>query len=91
MDLATHVVQLIVNGETLVRGSGAAVLGHPLNPLTWLANKLREKGQGLKSGDLVSTGVSTGIYLAVAGDQIVADFGTIGQVELSFSRSAGLH
>jgi 2-keto-4-pentenoate hydratase len=85
LDLASHEVRLRVNGEEKLSGSGAAVLGHPLNSLVWLANTLCEQGKALKAGDLVSTGVCTDIYLAEPGDQIVADFGTLGTVAISFT------
>ena len=84
MDLASHEVRLLVNGAEKLKGSGAAVLGHPLNSLVWLANTLCEQGKMLKSGDLVSTGVCTDIYLAEAGDEIVADFGILGTVKVTF-------
>ncbi|MBF0290015.1 MAG: fumarylacetoacetate hydrolase family protein [SAR324 cluster bacterium] len=85
LDLSAHSVTLIVNGETKLIGSGAEVLGHPLNPLVWLANALREKGMGLKAGNLITTGVCTDVYFAEPGDHIVADFGVLGQAELSFN------
>lgn len=85
IDLASHKVGLLVNGEEKLTGSGAAVLGHPLNSLVWLANTLCEQGKALKSGDLISTGVCTDVYLAEPGDHIIADFGMIGTVEVSFS------
>ena len=85
IDLASHEVRLWVNGENKLSGSGAAVLGHPLNSLAWLANTLCKQDKALKAGDLVSTGVCTDIYLAEPGDHIVADFGTLGTAEVSFS------
>jgi 2-keto-4-pentenoate hydratase len=84
IDLANQEVRLRVNGEEKLSGSGAAVLGHPLNSLVWLANTLCEQGKALKAGDLVSTGVCTDIYLAEPGDHIIADFGTLGTAEVSF-------
>jgi len=84
-DLANHEVNLYVNGSLIRKGSGAAVMGHPLNPLVWLANTLSRNGKGLKAGDFITTGITTEVYLAQRGDQIVADFGAIGSVELSFS------
>ena len=84
LDLASHKVCLKVNGEEKLKGSGAAILGHPLNSLAWLANTLCEQGKQLKAGDLVSTGVCTDIYLAEPGDNIVADFGALGTAEVSF-------
>jgi 2-keto-4-pentenoate hydratase len=84
IDLAAHAVRLRVNGAEKLSGSGASVLGHPLNSLVWLANTLCEQGKMLKADDLVSTGVCTDIYLAEPGDKIVADFGTLGAAEISF-------
>jgi len=85
IDLTFHEVRLKVNGAVKFRGSGAAVLGHPLNSLVWLANTLCEQDKMLKAGDLVSTGICTDIYLAEPGDHVVADFGTLGTAEVSFS------
>ena len=85
LDLAKHEVTLVVNGETLHEGRGEAVLGHPLNALTWLANALCERGRGLKAGDLISTGTCCQIYFAHPGDQIRADFGILGTVEVGFT------
>jgi len=86
-DLTSHEVALLVNGEKVREGRGDAIMGHPLNALTWLANTLCELGSGLKSGDLISTGTCTEIYHAEAGDKICADFGTLGTVELAFERA----
>lgn len=83
IDLAAQKVRLIINGQLKDEGSGAAVLGHPLNALTWLANALNARGLGLCAGDCITTGVTTDIYLAGPGDCVTADFGSIGVVELS--------
>ena len=83
IDLAAQKVRLIINGQLKDEGSGAAVLGHPLNALTWLANALNARGLGLQAGDCVTTGVTTDIYLAGPGDHVTADFGPVGVVELS--------
>ena len=66
------------------KGSGAAVLGHPLNALEWLVNKLASHGRGLKAGEYITTGVTTDTYMASAGDLVRADFGPVGAVELTF-------
>jgi 2-keto-4-pentenoate hydratase len=84
IDLAAQEVRLYVDGKVVQTGSGGAVLGHPLNALHWLANSLRERGEVLKAGHYVTTGVTTDIYMAQPGDQIRADFGQIGTVELTF-------
>ena len=55
---ALQSMQVIVrgNGAELDRGSGADVLGHPLNAVIWLASDLARQGLALKPGDLVSLG-----------------------------------
>jgi 2-keto-4-pentenoate hydratase len=84
LDLATHEVALVVNGKKVLKGRGDVIMGHPLNAVTWLANRLCKLGSGLKIGDLISTGTCTEIYLGQAGDVIRADFGSLGTVGLTF-------
>ncbi len=84
LDLAAQAVELSVNGSVVQRGSGSAVLGHPLNALEWLVHRLHAQGIGFKAGDYVTTGVTTDIYDAQAGDHLIADFGPVGAVELHF-------
>src|SRR5262249_3830442 len=38
------------NGANIDEGYGRDVLGHPFEPLRWLANHLRERGQVLQAG-----------------------------------------
>jgi 2-keto-4-pentenoate hydratase len=83
-DLAAHPVRLLVNGREETAGNGAAVLGHPLKALAWLANALPQYGLALKKGDWVTTGVVTGLYYARAGDRVVADFGSLAEVAVTF-------
>jgi 2-keto-4-pentenoate hydratase len=49
--------------------------------MLWLANQQRS-GRGLKAGDIVSTGTCTGLDKVKPGDAVLADFGTLGSVEL---------
>jgi 2-keto-4-pentenoate hydratase len=85
LDLAAQDVWVFVNGELAREGSGAAVLGHPLNALQWLVNKLSSHGVGVKAGQYMTTGVTSEVYMAEPGDRIRADFGDAGAVELTFS------
>jgi 2-keto-4-pentenoate hydratase len=84
IDIARHPVSFKINGERTLSGSGAAVLGNPLNVMAWLANELPRFGRRLRRGDRVTTGVTTDIYLAKPGDHLLADFGPLGTVELDF-------
>jgi 2-keto-4-pentenoate hydratase len=85
IDFARHPVTLIVNREKRFPGSGAAVLGNPLNVVAWLANELPRFGRRLRRGERVTTGVTTDIYLAQPGDRLAADFGPLGRVTLDFT------
>ena len=88
IDLAAQAVRVFVNGEVVREGSGAAVLGHPLNALQWLVNKLSSRGIGVRAGQYMTTGVVSEVYMAEPGDHIVADFGPVGKVELRFTGQA---
>ncbi|HXV11244.1 MAG TPA: fumarylacetoacetate hydrolase [Burkholderiales bacterium] len=47
------------DGKELATADGAAILGHPLNAVLWLAQDLERSGVKLKSGDLLSLGSFT--------------------------------
>jgi 2-keto-4-pentenoate hydratase len=77
-------VTLAVGGKIVTSGSGSNVLGHPLNVLGWLAGELPKYGLELRQGDFVTTGITTDVYLAQAGDSLEADFGQAGRIKLEF-------
>jgi 2-keto-4-pentenoate hydratase len=83
-NLAAHPVQVIVNGKPWRTGSGANVLGDPLNVVAWLANELPKHGRQLRRGEKISTGTAAEVYFAQAGDRVIADFGPLGQAEVAF-------
>ena len=83
-DLATSAVSVSRDGELVTTGSGAAVLGHPLNVMAWLADELPRFGLRLRRGDVVTTGVATDVFEAGAGESCVADFGPFGTVTVGF-------
>jgi 2-keto-4-pentenoate hydratase len=84
LDLATHLVRLEIDGERKAEGTGALVLGHPLNVLTWFVNRYTASGRTLSAGQIVSTGTTTGLVALEPGRTAVADFGSLGTVELTF-------
>ncbi len=84
-DLSRHPVSVIVNGQPWREGSGANVLGNPLNVVAWLANELPKHGRVLRRGEKISTGTTAEVYFAGAGDHVVADFGALGKAEVGFS------
>jgi 2-keto-4-pentenoate hydratase len=84
-DLAASAVSVSRDGELVTTGSGAAVLGHPLNVMAWLADELPQFGSRLRCGDVVTTGVATDVFEAGAGETCVADFGPFGTVTVAFN------
>jgi 2-keto-4-pentenoate hydratase len=85
IDLAKQAVTLYADGRVVQTGSGAAVLGNPLNALAWLASELPRQGRQLKAGDRVSSGVATDVHFAQPVERVEADFGPIGRVAIDFA------
>lgn len=80
VDLSRHATRIVINGEEVTRGVGSDVLGDPRHALTWLANAHALLGEGLRAGQVITTGV-TGMPSPIAvGDEIVADLGEFGSV-----------
>lgn len=85
LDLGSTAVVVERNGERVTDGSGANVLGHPLTVMAWLADELPRFGRQLLAGDLVTTGVTTDVFEASAGDRITSRFDGLGTCEVSFA------
>jgi 2-keto-4-pentenoate hydratase len=83
-DLSLHKVRLFIDGSLVQSGTGASVLGDPLNALEWLVNELRANNRGIEPGQLVFAGTVTGIHTPTIGQTAVADFGELGTVEVVF-------
>lgn len=88
MDLAKQGVNLFVNGTLRETGTGANVLGNPLNAMAWLGNCLQSQGKTLQAGEMITTGAACPVYSAIAGDRILVDYGGLGKVDLSFFEQA---
>jgi 2-oxo-3-hexenedioate decarboxylase/2-keto-4-pentenoate hydratase len=84
-DLLGVVGRAIVNGVEAGRGTGADVLGHPHNPLAWLANHLAEAGRGLRAGQIVLTGSLVKTIWLTAGDEVTMDLSGLGTVQAAFT------
>ncbi|SDG09350.1 2-keto-4-pentenoate hydratase [Pseudonocardia oroxyli] len=84
-DLATIGTALWINGERTAEGDGAVVMGDPRTALVWLAEELVHLGTGLKAGEIVTTGSTTKVPSIQAGDHVRADFGPLGQVDVTFT------
>jgi 2-keto-4-pentenoate hydratase len=84
VDLAAETTQLLVDGEPVAEGQGAAVMGHPFNSLIWLAGKRLAAGAPLRAGEIVTTGTWLGNKVVPAGKDIAARFERLGEVHLRF-------
>jgi len=85
VDYVRQPVRLYLNGAPVQEGVAGNALGSSLKALAWLANALAARGPGLKAGDLVTTGTCTPVIEVGAGDTAMADFGSLGQVSVSFA------
>ena len=82
-DLVSHSVTAHKNGLPAATGSGANVLGDPRTALAWIANELRMFGEGLRAGDIVTTGTCVAPIPIAPGDCVRADFGVFGDVTVN--------
>ena len=74
-----------INGELAGEGMGSDVMGHPLEPLAWLANNLASRGQELKAGMVVITGSIVPPKWLKPGDSALIEIEGLGRAQLSVS------
>ncbi len=75
---------MTIDGVEAGRGTGADVMGHPLEPLKWLAGVLGERGVPLRSGDIILTGSFCGAAPVTPGADVEVDYGDFGQLSVTF-------
>jgi len=81
---AMRVVVTDQDGMEIAKGTGAAILGHPLNAVLWLVEDLRKSGVRVKAGDVLSLGSFIPPLTPSAGTTIkVRYFGLAGDPEVS--------
>ena len=86
IDLAASRGKMIVNGEVIGEGVGTDIMGHPLEPVAWLANNLAELGKSLRAGDTVLTGSFAPPYMLDAGDSATISIEGLGEAHLTVAR-----
>ena len=86
-DLSAIRVSTAVDGKEVASGYGTAAMGHPVNVLVWLLNRLSAEGEGLKADDWICTGTCGGIVPIEPGQEVSADFGPIGKVSVKLTGS----
>lgn len=83
IDLASVPGRMVINGETVGEGVGGDALGHPFEPLAWLANNLVLRGSMLKAGQIVMTGSIVATKWLNAGDEMATVIDGLGEAHLT--------
>jgi 2-keto-4-pentenoate hydratase len=86
LELKTLPVSLLVNGQPAVERAGGNTSGDVFRLLVWLANSGSVRLGGIRSGDVVTTGSTTGLTVVPPGAQVVARFAALGEAALTFTR-----
>lgn len=84
-DLTEMPVRAVLDGVAVASGTGAMVLGHPLNALLWLAEALRRRGDRLRSGEIILTGTCTGVTKVAPGQSFSGCFADLPPVAIDFA------
>jgi len=85
-DLAAARGVVELDGKVIDEGHGRDVLGHPFEPLRWLANHLSAQGETLHAGEIVSTGSLVTTRFPEAGQHYRFTVEGIGSVDLTLVR-----
>lgn len=85
IDLRWSGAILYVNGEVEETGLAAGVLDHPAKGISWVCKRFAPHGIALEPGQVVLSGSFTRPVVAKSGDRFVADYGSLGTVEINFS------
>lgn len=84
LDLDAHEATLKINGEHKAAGhSGMSVGGNPLAMFAWLLNQPAFAERGMRAGEFVYCGTCTGVIPVSIGDELIADFGTMGCINIT--------
>lgn len=78
-------VTMSKNGAPLSEGGSSAIVGGYHTALHYGITAAAATGRGLRAGDYLSLGALAGLHVVTAGDRIVADFGSLGQVSVTFA------
>lgn len=71
-----------IEGVVAGEGTAGAVPGGPLASLIWLAEHLATRGRGLRAGDVVATGMTTGIHVVRPGTRGRIEFGGVAPCDI---------
>jgi 2-keto-4-pentenoate hydratase len=81
-DIASWNIDLVIDGKTGSVRAARHPVGDPLRLVVWLANHLRGRGDGLRTGQVVTTGA---LVLAPVGREVRGDWEGLGSVSVRFA------
>ena len=84
VDLQYDGVTVEFNGSLHGSGTGFEVMGNPINPIVWLANKLAEFDDYLKAGETIISGAMVIPVRLKPGDFVKVTYSRLGTVGASF-------
>lgn len=84
VDFSKESVCLAVDGVVRVERTGSNTSGDLLKLLPWLANEGAARTGGLRKGQWITTGSWTGNTPADSNSPVMAEFSTVGRVDLRF-------
>lgn len=77
------VMSLVVDGEEVSAGTGAACLGDPLAAVRWLARRARETGEPLRAGQVILSGALGPMKPIETGSTVQATVAPVGTVRFT--------
>ena len=84
VDLANVDGEMTVNGTSVGTGKGSLIMGHPLQALAWLANKLADRGRELKKGEFITLGSVIATNWVSQGDLVEVNMSGLGSANIKF-------
>ncbi|MFM9379230.1 2-keto-4-pentenoate hydratase [Gordonia sp. VNK21] len=81
-------MRMLINGEEVSTGDGAACLGDPLNAVAWLARAARDFGEPLRAGQVILSGALGPMRPLAAGDEVTVEISGLGSVTARFSEGS---
>ena len=86
VDLVAAGGTMAINDAQVGAGTGADVMGHPFEALTWLANHAAASGHPLQAGDVVLTGSVVKTKWVEPGDTVLVAIEGLGEASVTFAR-----
>lgn len=86
IDLVNCKMTLSKNKEIATTGFGYNCLGSPINATLWLARKLQQIGNPLRTGDLILTGSLGPMIDVIGGDYINVEIEGAGSLSVNFNK-----